>query len=91
MWWRLIFLPDVNVLFCNLALKGYRPPDREAIGATLKVQATLPLLHFFRRGHFREIHFPEKSDNNVIFFAKANANLGPVWFVQVPSKNILKS
>jgi hypothetical protein len=43
--WRLIVLPDV--LFYNLALKGYRPPDRETIAATLKVHAPSLLLRSF--------------------------------------------
>jgi len=43
--WRLNVFPDV--MFCNLALKVYRPPDREAIGATLKVQAPATLLRSF--------------------------------------------
>jgi hypothetical protein len=43
--WRLIVLPDV--LFCNLALKGYRSPDRKVMRAALKVQVPAPLLHSF--------------------------------------------
>jgi len=78
MWRRLIVLPDV--LFYNLALKCYRPPDREAFGATLKVQATAPLCPFFRRSHFWGFHLSEKCDNNVNFFAKASSNLSPSPF-----------
>ena len=43
--WRLCVLPDV--LFYNLALKVYRPPDREVTAATLKVQASASLLRSF--------------------------------------------
>jgi hypothetical protein len=56
--WRFIVLPDV--LSHNLALKGYRPPDREAIATTLKVQAPAPLLHSFAAAISEDFIFQRK-------------------------------